>query len=44
MSDQKTIAELLSENALNTRYEDLSEKYRKMIPLKMVYIPVTKEE
>ena len=26
MSDQKTIAELLSENALNTRFEDLSEK------------------
>ena len=25
MSDQKTIAELLSENALNTRFEDLSE-------------------
>ncbi len=25
-------------------YEDLSEKYRKMIPLKMVYIPVEKEE
>lgn len=25
-------------------YEDLSEKYRKMIPLKMVYIPVSKEE
>ena len=25
-------------------YEDLSEKYRKMIPLKMVYIPVPKEE
>ena len=25
MSDQKTIAELLSENALNTQYEDLSE-------------------
>ncbi|MCQ4954968.1 restriction endonuclease [Holdemania filiformis] len=24
-------------------YEDLSEKYRKMIPLKRVYIPVTKE-
>ena len=24
-------------------YEDLSEKYRKMIPLKMVYIPVPKE-
>lgn len=25
-------------------YEDLSEKYQKMIPLKMVYIPVPKEE
>lgn len=25
-------------------YEDLSEKYRKMIPLKMVYIPVPREE
>jgi len=25
-------------------FEDLSEKYRKMIPLKMVYIPVPKEE
>jgi restriction system protein len=25
-------------------YEDLSEKYRKMIPLKMVYIPVPKED
>lgn len=25
-------------------YEDLHEKYRKMIPLKMVYIPVPKEE
>ena len=25
-------------------YEDLSEKYRKMIPLKRVYIPVLKEE
>ena len=25
-------------------YEDLSEKYRKMIPLKRVYIPVTKED
>lgn len=25
-------------------YEDLSEKYRKMIPLKMVYIPVPKDE
>ena len=25
-------------------YEDLSERYRKMIPLKMVYIPVPKEE
>lgn len=25
-------------------YEDLSEKYRKMIPLKRVYIPVPKEE
>ena len=25
-------------------YEDLSEKYRKMIPLKMVYIPVPKQE
>lgn len=25
-------------------YEDLSDKYRKMIPLKMVYIPVPKEE
>ena len=25
-------------------YDDLSEKYRKMIPLKMVYIPVPKEE
>ena len=25
-------------------YADLSEKYRKMIPLKMVYIPVPKEE
>lgn len=25
-------------------YEDLSEKYRKMIPLKKVYIPVSKEE
>ena len=24
-------------------YEDLSEKYRKMIPLKMVYIPVSRE-
>lgn len=25
-------------------YEDLSERYRKMIPLKMVYIPVPKDE
>lgn len=25
-------------------YDDLSEKYRKMIPLKMVYIPVAKED
>jgi restriction system protein len=25
-------------------YEDLSDKYRKMIPLKQVYIPVSKEE
>ncbi|MBW4847903.1 MAG: restriction endonuclease [Lachnospiraceae bacterium] len=25
-------------------YEDLSQKYRKMIPLKMVYIPVVKDE
>lgn len=25
-------------------YEDLDEKYRKMIPLKMVYIPVAKED
>lgn len=25
-------------------YDDLSEKYQKMIPLKMVYIPVSKEE
>ena len=25
-------------------YEQLSEKYRKMIPLKLVYIPVTKDE
>lgn len=25
-------------------YEELSEKYRKMIPLKMVYIPVPKDE
>ena len=25
-------------------YEDLDEKYRKMIPLKMVYIPVSKDE
>lgn len=25
-------------------YEDLSEKYRKMIPLKMVYIPVAKSD
>ena len=25
-------------------YEDLSEKYRKMIPLKMVYIPVSEED
>ena len=25
-------------------YEVLSERYRKMIPLKMVYIPVPKEE
>lgn len=25
-------------------YDDLSDKYRKMIPLKMVYIPVPKEE
>lgn len=25
-------------------YEDLSEKYRKMIPLKMVYIPVAKKD
>ncbi|MGN0491464.1 restriction endonuclease [Ruminococcus sp.] len=25
-------------------YEDLSEKYKKMIPLKMVYIPVAKED
>ena len=25
-------------------YEDLSEKYRKMIPLKRIYIPVPKEE
>ena len=25
-------------------YHDLSDKYKKMIPLKMVYIPVAKEE
>jgi restriction system protein len=25
-------------------YEDLNDKYRKMIPLKQVYIPVAKEE
>lgn len=25
-------------------YEDLGERYRKMIPLKMVYIPVPKDE
>ena len=25
-------------------YEDLSEKYRKMIPLKMVYIPVARDD
>ena len=25
-------------------YDSLSEKYRKMIPLKMVYIPIMKEE
>ncbi len=25
-------------------YEDLSEKYRKMIPLKRVYIPVPEED
>lgn len=25
-------------------YESLSEKYRKLIPLKMVYIPVPKDE
>ena len=25
-------------------YEQLSEKYRRMIPLKMVYIPVPKDE
>jgi restriction system protein len=25
-------------------YDDLSEKYKKMIPLKMVYIPVAKED
>ena len=25
-------------------YDDLSEEYRRMIPLKMVYIPVPKEE
>ena len=25
-------------------YPDLAEKYRKMIPLKMVYIPVAKED
>lgn len=25
-------------------YEDLSEKYRKMIPLKMIYIPVARED
>ena len=25
-------------------YDKLSEKYRKMIPLKMVYIPVAKED
>ena len=25
-------------------YDQLSEKYRKMIPLKMVYIPVAKED
>lgn len=24
-------------------YRDLSEKYKKMIPLKMIYIPVAKE-
>ena len=24
-------------------YRDLSEKYKKMIPLKMVYIPVARE-
>ena len=25
-------------------YHDLSDKYKKMIPLKMVYIPVAKDE
>lgn len=25
-------------------YDDLSDKYRKMIPLKMVYIPVAKDD
>ena len=25
-------------------YEDLCEKYRKMIPLKMVYIPVARDD
>ena len=25
-------------------YDSLSEKYRKMTPLKIVYIPITKEE
>ena len=27
-----------------TYYEDLNDKYRKMVPLKQVYIPVAKEE
>ena len=36
--------ELTAPKKMNKYYEDLSEKYRKMIPLKRVYIPVTKED
>ena len=31
-------------NAIVKYYHDLSDKYKKMIPLKMVYIPVAKDE
>ena len=31
-------------NLILKYYDDLSEKYRKMIPLKRVYIPIPREE